>query len=126
MDKVALADALARGTLAGAGLDVYEQEPRVDARLHELENIVLLPHLDSATLETRSEMDFRVIANIDAYLAGMESTDRVDCRQDLWRRRFLYKQLCRQNKESSRGWRANPFGCGPLRLTGYRQVYYSD
>ena len=77
VDEPALADALRRGVLAAAGLDVYEREPRVEPALIALENVVLLPHLGSATIETREEMGFRVLANIDAFFAGMEPPDRV-------------------------------------------------
>ena len=56
VDEAALADAVASGHLAGAGLDVYEAEPAVHARLLELENVVLLPHIGSATVETRTRM----------------------------------------------------------------------
>ncbi|MGB6335262.1 MAG: NAD(P)-dependent oxidoreductase, partial [Thermoanaerobaculia bacterium] len=56
VDEAALAEALATGHLAGAGLDVYEHEPRVDPDLLLMENVVLLPHLGSATRETRIRM----------------------------------------------------------------------
>lgn len=56
VDEAALAEAVSNGHLAGAGLDVYEAEPAVDARLLELENVVLLPHIGSATVETRTRM----------------------------------------------------------------------
>jgi len=56
VDEAALADAVASGHLAGAGLDVYEAEPAVHARLLELENVVLLPHIGSATVEARTRM----------------------------------------------------------------------
>ncbi len=77
VDERALADALAAGRIAGAGLDVYEREPKVEAALFGLENVVLLPHLGSATVETREAMGFRVLANLDAFLAGQEPPDRV-------------------------------------------------
>jgi len=56
VDESALADALASGHLAGAGLDVYEAEPEVHPRLLELDNVVLVPHIGSATIETRTRM----------------------------------------------------------------------
>lgn len=56
VDEAALADALSGGHLGGAGLDVYEAEPAVNSRLLELENVVLLPHIGSATVETRTRM----------------------------------------------------------------------
>ncbi len=56
IDEAALVDALREGRIAGAGLDVYEHEPRLHPGLTELENVVLLPHLGSATIETRTAM----------------------------------------------------------------------
>ncbi|MGB5341113.1 MAG: D-glycerate dehydrogenase, partial [Thermoanaerobaculia bacterium] len=56
VDEAALSEAVAGGHLAGAGLDVYEAEPAVHARLLDLENVVLLPHIGSATVETRTRM----------------------------------------------------------------------
>ena len=77
VDEVALADALRSRVIAGAGLDVYEREPQVEAALLACKNAVLLPHLGSATLQTREAMGFRVLANIDAFLSGQEPPDRV-------------------------------------------------
>ena len=77
VDEAALADALRRNRLAGAGLDVYENEPRVSPTLLELDNVVLLPHLGSATLETRCRMGFRALDNLDAFFAGKVPPDRV-------------------------------------------------
>lgn len=77
VDEVALAQALRDGTLAGAGLDVYEQEPHVHRLLLDLENVVLLPHLGSATVETRTAMGLRVLANVDAYFSRQPPPDRV-------------------------------------------------
>jgi lactate dehydrogenase-like 2-hydroxyacid dehydrogenase len=77
VDEAALIAALKAGRLAGAGLDVYENEPAVPAELVALENVVLLPHLGSATLETRTAMGMRVLTNLDAFFAGKEVPDRV-------------------------------------------------
>lgn len=73
----ALADALDRGHLAGAGLDVYPHEPEVPEALLGLENVVLLPHLGSATAETRIAMGMKALANIEAFARGEPLPDRV-------------------------------------------------
>lgn len=77
IDENALADALINETIAGAGLDVYEHEPKVNERLIGLNNVVLLPHLGSATFEGRVEMGERVIINIKSFLDGHAPRDRV-------------------------------------------------
>jgi lactate dehydrogenase-like 2-hydroxyacid dehydrogenase len=77
IDQKALAEALRSGTIAGAGLDVYEGEPQIPAELLELENAVLLPHLGSATLETRTAMGMLVLENLEAFLDGREPPCRV-------------------------------------------------
>ncbi|WP_423606851.1 2-hydroxyacid dehydrogenase [Sphingomonas sp. MS122] len=77
IDEAALAVALKDGTIAAAGLDVYEREPAVEAALAGLPNAVLLPHLGSATLETREAMGMKVADNLDAFFAGREPFDRV-------------------------------------------------
>ena len=77
VDEAALADALKAGRIAGAGLDVYEKEPAVPATLAALENVVLLPHLGSATLATRTAMGMRVLKNVESFFAGMDVPDRV-------------------------------------------------
>jgi lactate dehydrogenase-like 2-hydroxyacid dehydrogenase len=78
VDEAALASALQAGRLAGAGLDVYAAEPEVPAALRALENVVLLPHLGSATITTRIAMGRRVLANLDAFFAGETLPDRVN------------------------------------------------
>ena len=77
VDQEALIDALTGERIAGAALDVYEGEPAVPHALKLLENVVLLPHLGSAALETRIAMGMRVIDNLDAFFAGREPPDRV-------------------------------------------------
>lgn len=77
LDQRALAAALAEGAIAGAGLDVYEGEPEIPPELRELDNVVLLPHLGSATLETRTAMGMLVLDNLQAYLDGREPPCRV-------------------------------------------------
>ncbi|MBT2595907.1 D-glycerate dehydrogenase [Arthrobacter sp. ISL-72] len=70
VDEAALASALREGRIAGAGLDVYEHEPRVHPELLELDNVVLLPHLGSATVETRTAMAMLAADNALAVLGG--------------------------------------------------------
>ena len=69
--------ALASGKLAAAGLDVYNNEPDIHPGYRELANTFLLPHIGSATLETRDAMGFRALDNMDAIFAGREPGDRV-------------------------------------------------
>lgn len=75
VDEPALADALASGRLAGAGLDVYEAEPSVSEALLALQNVVLLPHMGSSTAETRDAMGMRVVENLERFFAGGEPPD---------------------------------------------------
>lgn len=77
VDNQALCKALEEGWIAGAGLDVYEGEPNVHPGLLALDNIALLPHLGSASEETRVAMGNRVLDNIAAFFAGREPNDRV-------------------------------------------------
>ena len=77
VDEEALLDALEGGAIAGAGLDVYPNELEVNPRLVALPNVMLLPHLGSATLETRTAMGEKVIDNVLAWAAGGELPDRV-------------------------------------------------
>jgi lactate dehydrogenase-like 2-hydroxyacid dehydrogenase len=77
VDESALADALERGRLGAAGLDVFEREPAVSDRLLALHNVVLLPHLGSATTASRVAMGERVLTNLDAFFRGLPPPDRV-------------------------------------------------
>jgi lactate dehydrogenase-like 2-hydroxyacid dehydrogenase len=77
VDEAALAAALRNGQIAAAGLDVYEREPAVTAELLTMENVVLLPHLGSATVETREAMGRRALENIRLFVSGAPLRDRV-------------------------------------------------
>jgi len=77
VDDAALIAALRSGKLFAAGLDVYEGEPHIDPAYRELHNVFLLPHLGSATIETRDAMGFRALDNLDAFFAGRPLPDRV-------------------------------------------------
>ena len=78
IDEAALIEALNNGTIAGAGLDVYEREPAMAAGLAGCKNAVLLPHLGSATFRTRAEMSDLVAANVLAVLAGKRPESLVN------------------------------------------------
>jgi lactate dehydrogenase-like 2-hydroxyacid dehydrogenase len=75
VDEAALITALERGDIAAAGLDVYEQEPQVPQALLDCPNLVALPHLGSATQETRNAMGMRAVANLRAYFSGETAPD---------------------------------------------------
>jgi lactate dehydrogenase-like 2-hydroxyacid dehydrogenase len=77
VDEAALAAALQAQRIAGAALDVYEREPQVTPALLTMENVVLLPHLGSATQETRVAMGMRALENLKAFFAGAAPRDRV-------------------------------------------------
>ena len=77
VDEKALAEALRGGVIAGAGLDVYEREPAVEPALLSLENVVLLPHIASASERTRTRMAVRAAENIIAFLDGKPLLDPV-------------------------------------------------
>jgi len=77
VDEAALIGALAANRIAGAGLDVFAQEPAIDPRLLTLHNVVLLPHMGSATFEGRFATGERTIANIRAWIDGHRPPDQV-------------------------------------------------
>ena len=77
VDQDALVELLRAGALAGAGLDVYADEPNVPRQLRELDNVVLLPHVGSATARTRSAMTALTLRNLDEYLAHRTLTTPV-------------------------------------------------
>ncbi len=77
VDEAALVEALKAGHLGGAGLDVYEGEPELAAGLADMANVTLLPHIGSATHETRAAMGLRVKENLDAYRDSGEPVDAV-------------------------------------------------
>jgi glyoxylate reductase len=77
IDENALARKLGSGQIAGAGLDVFEHEPAVNPKLMQLDNVVLLPHMGSATIEGRIDMGEKVIINIKTFVDGHTPPDRV-------------------------------------------------
>ena len=77
IDENALTRMLRAGTLAGAGLDVFEHGPDINPRLRDLKNVVLLPHMGSATVEGRAEMGEKVIINIKTFADGHRPPDLV-------------------------------------------------
>jgi glyoxylate reductase len=77
IDENTLARMLEMGELSGAGLDVFENEPAVNPKLLKLKNVVLLPHMGSATIEGRIDMGEKVIVNIKSFVDGHKPPDRV-------------------------------------------------
>jgi lactate dehydrogenase-like 2-hydroxyacid dehydrogenase len=77
VDDDALIDALRSGKLFAAGLDVFNNEPDIHPGYRDLPNTFLLPHIGSATRETRDAMGFRALDNLDAIFAGQEPGDRL-------------------------------------------------
>ena len=77
IDEYALAALLSNKKIFGAGLDVFENEPQVSPKLLEQENVVLLPHISSATKESRLDMGLRVIKNIEQYINRRTPKDLV-------------------------------------------------
>jgi lactate dehydrogenase-like 2-hydroxyacid dehydrogenase len=78
VDQEALIDALTHRRIAGAGLDVFEHEPAVPAELLALPNVCAIPHMASATVESRTAMGMMVIENLDAFFAGQQPPNRVN------------------------------------------------
>ena len=77
IDETCLAQMLDKGQLSGAGLDVFENEPAVNPKLLKAPNVVLLPHMGSATVEGRTDMGEKVIVNIRSFVDGHAPPDRV-------------------------------------------------
>jgi glyoxylate reductase len=77
IDEAALTRLLRDGRIAGAGLDVFEYEPAINPKLLELENVVLLPHMGSATIEGRIDTGEKVLINIKTFVDGHKPPDRV-------------------------------------------------
>jgi glyoxylate reductase len=77
IDEEALATIIENGAIAGAGLDVFEHEPQIDKRLLHNERVVALPHMSSATLESRIDMGEKVMINIKAFVDNHTPPDRV-------------------------------------------------
>ncbi len=77
IDEAALTKVLDAGEIAGAGLDVFEHEPAVNPKLLALDNVILLPHMSSATFEGRVDMGEKVVLNIQSFIDGHTPPDRV-------------------------------------------------
>ena len=77
VDETALTRLLREQKIAGAGLDVFEHEPAINPKLRQLDNVVLLPHMGSATIEGRIDMGEKVIINIKTFADGHRPPDRV-------------------------------------------------
>ncbi|MEM7042882.1 MAG: D-glycerate dehydrogenase [Pseudomonadota bacterium] len=77
IDEAALTRMLRADEIAGAGLDVFEHEPAINPKLRELDNVVLLPHMSSATIEGRLDMGEKVVINIKTFVDGHRPPDRV-------------------------------------------------
>ena len=77
VDEGALIEVLKSGKIAAAGLDVFQTEPGGNPSFAELENVFMMPHVGSATFDTRDAMGFRALDNLDAFFAGGEPRDRL-------------------------------------------------
>ena len=77
IDETALVALLEQGAIAGAGLDVFENEPTIHPKLYGMENVVILPHLGSSTIEGRVAMGERVIVNAKTFIDGHKPPNRV-------------------------------------------------
>ncbi|MBC8240769.1 MAG: D-glycerate dehydrogenase, partial [Alphaproteobacteria bacterium] len=77
IDEDAMVRLLQEGRIAGAGLDVFEHEPAVNKKLLEMPNVVLLPHMGSATIEGRINMGEKVLINIRTFVDGHKPPDRI-------------------------------------------------
>ena len=82
IDEESLADLLFRKKIGGAGLDVFEHEPQITQKLFESDNVVLLPHISSATSQSREAMGERVLKNIQFFAKGKAPPDLVVRKRD--------------------------------------------
>jgi glyoxylate reductase len=78
IDELALTQALMHEPIGGAALDVFDGEPRINPDLMQCDNLVMLPHLGSATKEAREAMGFRVLDNLNDFFEGRDPRDRVN------------------------------------------------
>ena len=81
VDEAALAEALEKGLIAGAGLDVFEEEPKVHPKLLELQNIALAPHIASASVDTRRRMSVMAAENALAAIEGRRPANALNWRE---------------------------------------------
>ncbi|MFX1554582.1 MAG: 2-hydroxyacid dehydrogenase, partial [Promethearchaeota archaeon] len=101
VDEGALVSALNRGTIKGAGLDVYEKEPRISPHLLKLDNVVLLPHIGSATRDTRVQMAVVAAKNAVTLLRGKRPAHVVNPQV------FGSPEYLRKVKEKTKAFKAN-------------------
>ena len=103
IDEAALTRMLHSREIAGAGLDVFEHEPAINPKLRQLDNVVLLPHMSSATIEGRLDMGEKVLINIKTFVDGHRPPDRVLPRNVLSRTARRTCHICPTGSPRLRG-----------------------